>query len=123
MKKEESTMSDEMKQDIETLKTGVSELLKGMGQFQKDIGEVRKDVGDVKSMLRRTMLNVADLTGEVAGIKHRMATKDDISLLNRRMDKFAGLQSDANVNAARNLHRLDDHDDRLDRLEHPERKS
>jgi hypothetical protein len=114
-------MSDEMKRELNGLR---AEMHKGMGEMRHEMGAIRDvlqkgfgEMGEMRAMLLRTMLGVADLTGTVADMKRDMATKGDLSMLNRRMDKFAGLQVDANVNANRDLRRLDDHDKRLKRLE------
>lgn len=80
-------MSDDMKRALNELR---AELRKSMGDLQRD-----KD--DLRSLFRRTMIDVADMAGDIAGIKRclatQVATKDDISMLNERMDKFAGSQS------------------------------
>jgi hypothetical protein len=67
------------------------------------------------------MIHVARMTGDIAGIQHALdnnvATKDDVSMLYTHIDKYAGDRKDAAFHEAKNVHRLDDHADRLKKLE------
>ena len=67
-------MSDEMKRELNAVKTRLDRVELGME--------------DLKTLSRRTMIAVAKMTGDIAEMKSAMATKDDISGLNRRMDGF-----------------------------------
>ena len=115
-------MSDEMKRELNALR---AEMHKGMGEFRDELrkgrSESRQEMVEIRAIFRRTMIHVARMTGDIADIKHDLATsvatKDDISMLYNRMDNFSGSQKDADFNSAKNLHRLDDHGKRLDKLE------
>lgn len=89
-------MSDEMKRDIEKLKA---------------------DVSDLRATNKVVVRTLVRIEAKVDAGLAAMATKDDISRLNGRMDRFAGIQSDRDFDMAKNRHRLDDHDRRLIELE------
>lgn len=98
-----------------------SELREGFAGIRKDMTEMRKDMSDLRSMFRRTIVHVAKMTGDVADIQRRMAeemaTKDDISMLAERMDRFAEDSEDALRDRLRHKTRLDEHQRRIERLE------
>ena len=140
-------MSDEMKRELNGLRTEMQKGLGGMrhemgalrdelrkglsetrqemgelrGELRKGLSESRHDMGEIRSMFRRTMIHVANMTGDIAGIHHELAnnvaTKDDVSMLYNHIDEFAGSRKDADFNEAKNVHRLDEHAERLRKLE------
>jgi hypothetical protein len=129
-------MSDEMRRELNGLRAEMrlrmgelhkgmdelrGELRSGLGESRREMGESRREMGELKSMFRRTMIQAARMTGDLAEIKHELAanvaTKHDVSLLLGRMDKFAGSQRDADFDSAKTAHRLDEHHRRLTRLE------
>lgn len=89
--------------------------------MRKEMDGVQSEMKDLKTMFRRTMVNVARLTGDVGEIKDYLktsvATKDDISALNARMDGFSGLLLDSRQRWAVHADTLKQHDDRLTKLE------
>lgn len=113
-------MSDEMKRELNGLRT----------ELHDGLGELRQDMHEIRSMFRRTMIEVAKLTGTIVDLKHDVATKDDVSLLKGYLDDFAGevavsrrerTLQDKSFNFL-NGH-LSDHEARLVRLERQEKKS
>lgn len=76
---------------------------------------MKREPADVK--FRRMMIILAKISGDIAEMKQAMATKDDISLLNRRMDGFAGLLEDSRIRWAVHADVLVRHDARITRLE------
>jgi len=138
-------MSDEMKREFDglraELRNGMSELGQGLTDVRQGLVEVRQgmnqshdDMRELRSMFRRTMVSVARLTGDVADLRHDMAstlaTKDDVSMLKGCLDNFAGevavsrrerTLQDKSFNFL-NGH-LSDHEARLVRLERQEKKS
>jgi hypothetical protein len=129
-------MSDDMKRELNGLRTemhkGMGEMRQEMGEFRKGLSESRQEIGDLRSelrhglddiraMFRRTMIHVANMTGDIAGIRHELtanvATKNDISMLYNHVDDFAGFRKDSDFNESKNVHRLDEHHDRLKKLE------
>ena len=117
-------MSDEMKRELNGLR---GEVHKGFDELRREMAGMREDAAQdmrgIRAMFRRTMVQVAQLTGDAADIKHEIATnvatKGDVSRILDRMDAFAGSKKDDDFDAAKNVHRLDDHDRRLRRLEEP----
>jgi hypothetical protein len=85
--------------------------------MQKRLTAVEKDVTDLKSLSRRTMLYLAQMSGDLVEMKKNMATKDDISALNERMDGFSGLLLDSRQRWAVHADTLKRHDTRLTALE------
>lgn len=122
MKREISGLRNEMHKSIGALR---DELRNGLGESRKEMGELRSELrhglDDIRAMFRRTMIHVANMTGDIAGIRHELATnvatKNDVSMLFDRIDDFAGFRKDSNFNESKNVHRLDEHDDRLKKLE------
>jgi chromosome segregation ATPase len=94
----------EMRQEMGEFRKGMGEMRQEMGEFRKGLSESRQEIGDLRSELRhglddiraifrRTMIHVANMTGDLAGIRHELAanvaTKDDISMLYDHIDDFA----------------------------------
>ncbi|MDE2490602.1 MAG: hypothetical protein KGM24_07115 [Elusimicrobia bacterium] len=91
------------------------------GMMRREIDGMKNEMSDLKSMFRRTMVSVAQLKGEFVELKDylkdNMATKDDISALNARMDGFSGLLLDSRQRWAVHADTLKQHHDRLTKLE------
>jgi hypothetical protein len=89
--------------------------------MQRELNAVKSDMTDLKGMMRRTMMSVAKLTGEISDLKdylkENMATKADISALNKRMDCFSGLLEESRLRWAVHSDTLAQHDARLGKLE------
>jgi len=85
--------------------------------MQKRMRVVEGDMAELKGMFRRVMVRVAGMTGNIAEIKRNMATKADISALNERMDGFSGLLLDSRQRWAVHADTLQQHHDRLTKLE------
>ena len=72
-------------------------------------------------MQYRIMVTTAQFAGDLADLKgfimKNMATKDDISALNARMDGFSGLLEDSRYRWAVHSDTLTSHDARLRKLE------
>jgi hypothetical protein len=71
-------------------------------------------------MFRRTMINIARMDGNIHEMNRSiatMATKDDISGLNTRMDGFSGLLLDSRQRWAVHADTLTQHNERLTKLE------
>ena len=85
------------------------------------IEEMERELRALKSMMERTMIAVARMAGDIAEMKQvmatKMATKDDISSLNARMDGFSGLLQDSRLRWAVHSDTLSEHDKRLKKLE------
>ncbi len=74
----------------------------------------------LKAMFRRTMVVVARMDGRIDDIQKSLsalAAKGDISSLNDRMDGFAGLLLDSRQRWAVHPDTLNQHHDRLTKLE------
>lgn len=67
--------------------------------MRKELDGVKNEMKDLKAMFRRTMVQVSQMTGDITEIKSTMATKDDLSAMNARidarMDAFSGLLLDS----------------------------
>jgi predicted nucleic acid-binding Zn-ribbon protein len=88
--------------------------------MRREIDGMKSEMTDLKAMFRRTMLVVARMEGKIDSIEHgmsSMATKDDISALNARMDGFSGLLLDSRQRWAVHADTLKQHHDRLTKLE------
>jgi cob(I)alamin adenosyltransferase len=89
--------------------------------MQRELSAVKTDMADLKGMMRRIMMSVAKLAGEVSDLKdylkENMATKSDISALNKRMDGFSGLLEESRLRWAVHSDTLARHDARLTKLE------
>ena len=90
------------------------------GTLRREIDGMKNEMADLKAMFRRTMMTVARMDGKIDDIQHgmaSMATKGDISALNERMDGFAGLLLDSRQRWAVHADTLNQHHDRLTKLE------
>jgi len=100
-------MDGDMRQEL----SGIRTEMRGM----------RRGMDDLKSMFRRTMVVVANLTGDLGEVKHTLktevATKDDVSLILKRMDGLSGKVDDMRYDWAKHTTRLDDHERRIGRFE------
>jgi len=93
-------MSDEMKRDIEKLKSEAA------------------DARATTKLIIKTLVRIeAKVDDGFAEIATRMATRNDISGLNDRIDGLAGKVDDMNLKWANHRDRLDDHHKRIIRLE------
>lgn len=67
--------------------------------MRKELDGVKNEMPDLKAVIRRMAVSVSQLHGDVGEIKTflktSVATKDDISALNTRMDGFSGLLRDS----------------------------
>jgi hypothetical protein len=90
-------------------------------EMKRELNVVKTEIADLKAMFRRTMLAVADMKGDIADMKHvmatQMATKSDISALNQRMDGFSSLLIESRMRWAVHSDVLAEHDKRLTKLE------
>lgn len=89
-------MSDEMKQDVQKLKT---------------------DVAELRGTDRRIALTLTRIEGKVDGVKRDMVTRDDFSTLMKRMDGFSGMLQDSRWDWGKQKVRLDEHERRISSLE------
>jgi hypothetical protein len=85
--------------------------------MRKEIDGVKNEMKDLKAMFRRTMVHVVRMSSDIAELKDKMATKDDISMLMGRMDGFSGLLLDSRQRWAVHADVLKQHDDRLTKIE------
>ena len=106
-----------LKSDVCVLKADVGVLKSDVSVLKEDVGVLKSDVSDLKMVTRRTAVTVTTLAGKMDLIIDRMATKDDISGLNRRMDAFAGMHEDMRYRWAIHAATLSEHDKRLTNLE------
>lgn len=90
-------------------------------EMKRELNAVKARLGHVETKLDRTMITVARMAGEISEIKHdlatKVATKDDISMLKKSIDAFAGRQQVRDFQWSKHQFLLDDHDKRLTRLE------
>ena len=85
--------------------------------MRKELDGVKSEMQDIKAMFRRTMINMARMDGNIDEMKRSLATKDDISGLNARMDGFSGLLLDSRQRWAVHADTLTQHHERLTKLE------
>ncbi|MDE2143758.1 MAG: hypothetical protein KGL74_12780 [Elusimicrobia bacterium] len=85
--------------------------------MRKELDGVKSEMRDLKAMFRRTMLHMARVDGNMDEMRRSMATKDDISGLNSRMDGFAGLLLDSRQRWAVHADTLTQHHERLAKIE------
>jgi hypothetical protein len=87
----------------------------------KRMTTVENSMAELRAMFRRTMVTVARMKGDMAEIKDylksNVATKDDISALNGRMDGFSGLLLDSRQRWAAHADTLNQHHERIAKLE------
>jgi uncharacterized phage infection (PIP) family protein YhgE len=126
-----AVMSEEMKQklsgletkvdalimDVDVLKTDVGVLKTDVGVLKTDMGTVKSDVIDLKAITRNIAVLTAQVIGDMAEMKRNMATRDDISMLVKRMDGFVDILQDSRWDWGKQKVRLDDHEKRISVLE------
>jgi chromosome segregation ATPase len=118
-------MSDDMKRELNGLRAemnkGMSDVRHEMGGLRQEMGELRSELrhgmDDIRSMFRRTMIHVANMTGDIADMKRDVATKDDISRITGSIAGLSGKVDDMRLDWARSHDRLNEHEMRLDHLE------
>lgn len=132
------TMSEEMKREMKGLKSAVSALEIGFGGLRSDVDGLKKDVsglkndvsglksdvsglksdvGNLATLARNSSVILARLVGDFADMKRNMATKDDISMIMKRIDGFADMLQDSRWDWGKQKVRLDDHEKRISALE------
>lgn len=128
----------ELKGEMSGLKGAVSELKGEVSELRGTVKDLGMTVAGIAAslertnstldrsngMLNRTMISVAQLSGDMAEVKHELATnvatKKDFSDLNARMDGFSGLLLDSRHRWAVHAETLSAHDARLKKLESPQ---
>lgn len=70
-------------------------------------------------MNKRIIGTLVRLEGKFDDMAERMATKDDVAELRGQVAGLAGKVDDMRLDWAKHHVRLDDHEQRLGRLEHP----
>ena len=67
--------------------------------MRKELDGVKNEMTDLKAVIRRMAVSISQLHGDVTEMKDYLktsvATKDDISALNTRMDGFSALLRDS----------------------------
>ncbi len=101
---------ESMRREINGLKDSVSEL-------KATTAELKTTTARLDATLNRVMITVAKIDGNMTEMRRDMATKQDISLLNERMDGFSGLLLDSRHRWAVHANTLVEHDERLKALE------
>jgi chromosome segregation ATPase len=118
-------MTDDMKSELHALKSEVhksmGELRKGMDELRVELrhglGDSRRDMDEIRSMFRRTMIHVAQMTGDLSEMTREIATKADISKVTGSIAGLSGKVDDMHWDWATNHDRLNAHEKRLDRLD------
>lgn len=105
----------------ETMRRELNDLKKTVASTNETLASTNKTLASTNATLHRVVVSVAQLTGDFAEFKNfvlaNMATKNDISLLNERMDGFSGLLLDSRHRWAVHAETLSSHDERLKKLE------
>lgn len=126
----QDTMSNDMRRDIRELKQAVESTNAALRQAVESLNttnaavvSTNAELNTTNSKLNRTMTSVAQLVGDMSGMKQylaeNMATKKDMSDLNSRMDGFSGLLLDSRHRWAVHAETLSNHDERIKKLETP----
>lgn len=124
-------MSEEMKREMKGLKSAVSALEIGFGGLRSDVDGLKKDVsglkndvsglksdvGNLATLARNSSVILARLVGDFGDMKRDVATKDDISMIMKRIDGFADMLQDSRWDWGKQKVRLDDHEKRISALE------
>lgn len=87
-----------------------------MRQLKADVLELKAATRSLQDMMSRTMIAVAQMTGDIADIKRNMATKEEVSRLTGQIEGLAH-KVDERLDWAKHQVRTDDHEARLKRLE------
>ena len=95
---------------VGVLKQDVSVLKQDVGGLKQDVGGLKQDVSDIRSVNHRIVSTLIRLEEKVDDMGERMATKDDLRLIQSRLDDFTVISHQK---------RLDDHELRITRLERP----
>lgn len=85
--------------------------------MKRDIQKLKSDVADLRMTNKQIVSTLLKLDDKLETVIGRMATKDDISSLVGRMDAFTGTLEDSQFDWAKHQVRLDNHQKRLTRLE------
>lgn len=85
--------------------------------MKRELSGLKGDVGNLTTLARNTSMALSRLIGDIADMKRDMATKDDFSMIMKRMDGFADMLQDSRWDWGKQKVRLDDHEKRITALE------
>lgn len=107
------------KGDLSGMRGDITVMRGDIAVMRSDILVMRDDIlAAMRDMLRPITITLAHHTAELADIrghiKEKMVTRDEF---HSRMDGFAGRVADSDYSSAKNRARLDEHEERLKKLE------
>ena len=106
-----------LKADLSAVKTDVAVLKTDVSVIKTDVSGLKSDVSDLKDIYRGLAKSVARLTGDFVDFKREVMTKNEFSVLMKRMDGFTDILQDSRWDWGKQKVRLDDHEKRISKLE------